>query len=146
MSGLSRYPVVYGNSADNLQHPKTGENAPISTHVGGGNAMVLHHFVSQLVLFALLWLCIILLLTRPKPTVVASAAPVLPAPLKLKRHRPHEPTPFRGLTHKPSYALCERDTAYPTVPPPVSPAPMLPTNRRPRAVATSRPFWPHAGC
>jgi hypothetical protein len=108
--------------------------------------MVSHHFVYQLVLFALIWLFVILHLTRPKPAVVASAAPALPEPLKPKRHRSHEPTPFEGLTHKPSCALCERDTAYPNVPPPVSPDPMPPTNRRPRAVDTSMHFCPHAGC
>jgi hypothetical protein len=85
-----------------------------------GNAMMSHHCVYQLVLFVLLWLFVILHLTRPKPAVVASAAPALPEPLTPKRHRPHEPKPFEGLTHKPSCALCERDTAYPDVPPPVA--------------------------
>jgi IS1 family transposase len=108
--------------------------------------MMSHHCVYQLVLFVLLWLFVILHLTRPKPAVVASAAPALPEPLTPKRYRSHEPTPFEGLTHKPSCALCERDTAYPNVPPPVSPDPMPPTNRRPRAVDTSLHFCPHAGC
>ena len=40
--------------------------------------MVSHHFVYQLVLFVLIWLFVILHLTRPKPAVVASAAPALP--------------------------------------------------------------------
>jgi IS1 family transposase len=108
--------------------------------------MVSHHFVSQLVLFALIWLFVILHLTRPKPAVVASAASALLEPLKPKRPRSHEPKPFEGLTQKPSCALCERDTAYPNVPPPVPPDPMPPTNRRPRAVDTSMHFCPHAGC
>ena len=46
--------------------------------------MVPHHCVYQLVLFALLWLCVILHLTRPKPAVVASAAPVPPKPCTIK--------------------------------------------------------------
>ena len=37
--------------------------------------MVSHHFVSQLVLFALIWLFVILHLTRPKRPVTAPAAP-----------------------------------------------------------------------
>ncbi len=77
--------------------------------------MVSHHLVYQLVLFALLWLCVILHLTRPKPAVVALAAPILPEPLKPKRHRPYEPKPFEGLTHKPHCPLCERETASPKV-------------------------------
>src|SRR2546426_12366562 len=47
--------VVYSNSADNSIAPKTGYNALISAHVGGGNAMVSQHVFSQLVLFALIW-------------------------------------------------------------------------------------------
>jgi IS1 family transposase len=108
--------------------------------------MVSHQFAYQLVLFVLIWLFVILHLTRPKPAVVTLAAPVLPEPHKPKCHRPHEPKPFEGLTHKPSCALCERDTAYPNVPPPVPPAPMPPTNRRPREVDTSMHFCPHEGC
>ena len=105
-----------------------------------------HHFVSPLVLCALLWLFVILHLTRPKPAVVASAASALLEPLKPKRPRSHEPTPCAGLTHKPSGALCARDPAYPNVPPPGPPDPLPPTTRRPRAVDTSRHFGPQAGC
>jgi urease subunit alpha len=36
--------VVYPNSAVNSIAPKTGYNAPISRHVGGGNTMVSHLF------------------------------------------------------------------------------------------------------
>jgi IS1 family transposase len=108
--------------------------------------MVSHHYVYQLVLFALIWLFIIVHLTRAKPAVVASATPVLPEPRKPKRHRPDEPKPFEGLTHKPHCALCERETAHPQAPPPVPPDPMPPTNRRPREIDTSLHFCPHAGC
>src|SRR2546422_314011 len=112
----------------------------------GDNAMVSHHVFSQLVLLALLWLFVILPLSRPKRPVTAPAVPALPEPLTPTRPRSHEPKPFEGLTHKPHCALCERDTAYPQAPPPVSPDPMSPTNRRPRAVDTSMHFCPHAGC
>ncbi len=109
--------------------------------------MVSHHFVYQLVLFALIWLFMILHLNRPKCPVLAPATPTAePEPLKPKRHRSNVPQPFEGLTHKPHCALCERENAPPQAPPPVPPDPMPATNRRPREVDTSRHFCPHAGC
>src|SRR5712691_1987438 len=115
---VARRLVAYPNSAVNSIVPKTGYNALISAHVGGGNAMVSHHFVSQLVLFALIWLFIILHLTRPKCPVLAPATPTAePEPLKPKRHRSNVPQPCEGLTHKPHCALCERENAPPQAPP-----------------------------
>jgi hypothetical protein len=108
--------------------------------------MVSYHFVYQLVLCALLWLFIILHLTRPKPGVSAPVTPAEPEPLTPKRHRSSEPKPFEGLTHKPPCALCERETPHPQAPPPIPPDPMPPTHRRPREVDTSQHFCPHAGC
>jgi hypothetical protein len=94
--------------------------------------MVSHHFVYQLVLFALIWLFIILHLNRPKCPVLAPATPTAePEPLKPKRHRSNVPQPFEGLTHKPHCALCERENAPPQAPPPVPPDPMPAPNRRP---------------
>jgi hypothetical protein len=103
-------------------------------------------FFSQLVLFALIWLFVILYLTWPPRAVTAPASPALPESLKPKHSRSHEPKPFAGLMHKPHCALCERDTAHPTAPPPVLPDPMLPTHRRPRTVDTSMHFCPHPEC
>jgi transposase-like protein len=108
--------------------------------------MVSNHFFYQLVLFALIWLVVLLHLTRPKRLVTAPAAPALPEPLKSKRPRSHEPKPFEGLTQKPHCALCERDTASPKAASPVPPDPMVPTHRRPREVDTSMHFCPHSGC
>ena len=108
--------------------------------------MVSHHVFSQLVLFALIWLFIMVYLTRPKHPVTAPDAPTDPESLTPKRHRSNEPKPFEGLTHKPHCALCERDTASPKPPPPVPPDPMPPTNRRPRKVDTARHCCPHSGC
>src|SRR5437870_427889 len=108
--------------------------------------MVSHHFFSQLVLFALIWLFIMLHLTRPKHPVTAPDAPADPESLKPKRHRSNEPKPFEGLTQKPQCALCARDTAYPQSPPPLPPDPMAPTNRRSREVDTSMHFCPHRHC
>jgi hypothetical protein len=81
--------------------------------------MVSHHVFSPLVLCALIWLFIMLHLTRPKRPVTAPAATVLPEPLKPTQPRSHKPKPFEGLTHKPHCALCERDMAYSQAPPPV---------------------------
>ena len=108
--------------------------------------MVPHLFFYQLVLFALIWLFVILHLTWPKPGVTAPAVPAEPKPLKPKRHRSNEPKAFEGLTKKPHCALCERDTAHPQPPCPVPPAPMPAPHRRPREVDTSQHFCPHAGC
>ena len=108
--------------------------------------MVSHHVFSQLVLLALLWLVVIMHLTRATRPVTAPATPTEPEPLTPKQPRSHEPKPFEGLTYKPQCALCERDTVSPQVPPPLPPDPIPSTNRRPRAVDTSRHLCPHAGC
>src|SRR6266699_1994721 len=109
--------------------------------------MVSHHFVYQLVLFALIWLFILFHLNRPTCPVLAPATPTAePEPLKPKRHRSNVPQPFEELTHKPHCALCERENAPLQAPPPVPPDPMPATHRRPREVDTSRHFCPHAGC
>ena len=93
--------------------------------------MVSHHVLSQLVLFALLWLVVIVHLIRPKRSVTAPATPTEePEPLKLKQPRSHEPKPFEELTHKAQCALCERDTASPQAPLPVPPNPRPPTHRQ----------------
>jgi hypothetical protein len=112
--------------------------------------MVSHHLVSQLVLFALIWLFIILHLilhlTQSKRPVTVPAATAQPETLKPKRPRSNEPKPFEGLTHKPHCALCERETTHPQASPPVPPDPMPATHRRPREVDTSRHFCPHGHC
>ncbi len=110
----------------------------------GDNAMVSHHVFSQLVLLALLWLFVILPLSRPTRPVTTPAVPALPEPLTPTRPRSNEPKPFEGFTHKPHCALCDQDTASPKAPPPVPPDPMAPTHRRPREVDTSRHFCPHS--
>ena len=108
--------------------------------------MVSHQFVYQLVLFALIWLFVIMHLSRPKRAVIAPDTTVLPEPIKPKRSHSNEPKPFEGLTQKPHCALCERETAHPQAPPPVPPAPMPSTHRRPREVDTSLHCCPHSGC
>jgi transposase-like protein len=103
-----------------------------------------HLFFSQLVLFALIWLFILLHLSWPQHAVTVPVTAAQPAPLKRKRS--NEPKAFEGLTQKPHCALCEQETT--DIPPlsPVRPDPMPPTNRRPRTVDTSMHFCPHLGC
>ena len=108
--------------------------------------MVSPLFYSQLALWAIVWLFIMLHLTWPRPGVAAPAAPAEPEPITPKRPRSHEPQSFEGLTHKPHCALCERDTAPPHTSPLGPPESMPPTQRRPRRVDTSRHFCPHMGC
>jgi hypothetical protein len=108
--------------------------------------MVSHHLFSQLILLALLWLFVLVSLTRAKRPVTAPEAPAEPEPLKPTHPRSNEPKPFEGLTHKPPCALCERETLHPQAPPPIPPDPITPTTRRPREVDTSQHFCPHAGC
>src|SRR5262249_20899876 len=109
--------------------------------------MVSPHVFSQLILLALLWLVVIVHLTRPKHPVTAPATPTEePEPLTPTPPRSQEPKPFEGLTQKPHCALCERETASPPAPPPLPPDPMTPTHRRPRQVDTSRHFCPHGHC
>src|SRR5262244_2105934 len=104
--------------------------------------MIPHLFYYQLVILVLVWLCVMLPHLWSTPS---SGLPKRPAdPIKPKRNRSSEPKPFTGLTHKPHCALCEQETVESTPAPPVRPAPMPPTNRRPREVDTSRPFGPHA--
>ena len=108
--------------------------------------MVSHHVFSQLILLALLWLFVLMPLTRATRLVTAPEAPAEPEPRTPKRHRSNDPKPFEGLTHKPPCALCARENASPQAPPPVRPAPMPSTHRRPREVDTSRHFCPHSDC
>jgi hypothetical protein len=106
--------------------------------------MISHLFYYQLALLAILWLCVMLYLTWPRRNATTPTAPA--TPITLKRPRSKEPKAFEGLTHKPHCALCERDTVQPKAPPPTRPAPMHPTNRRPREVDTSMHVCPHSDC
>src|SRR4030095_3923123 len=69
-----------------------------------------------------------------------------PTLVQPRRQRSNEPKPFAGLTHKPLCALCKHEATHPKLPPPVPPAPVIVTKRRPRQVDTSRHFCPHPGC
>src|SRR6266487_2894662 len=108
--------------------------------------MVSPLFFYQLVFFALILFFVVLHLAWPKRPLPALATPPEPEPLKPTRPRSNEPKPFEGLTHKPHCAACEHDATHPTVPPPMRPAPMPLTHRRPRVIDTSMHFCPHSNC
>ncbi|SRR6266487_3543949 len=106
--------------------------------------MVSHLFFYQLVLVALVWLCVMLQWAWPSDPAAACPTTLEPTPPPPKRHR--EPTPFAGLIHKPHCAACEQVAQAPEAPPP--PTPPLITSRRgrPRQVDTAQHFCPNANC
>jgi IS1 family transposase len=90
--------------------------------------------------------CVFLMLCWLWPNDAASPhQPIVPTKPS-RRKRSKEPKPFAGLTQRPSCALCEREATQAHEPPPTPPAPIPPTNRRPRTVDTSQHFCPHGGC
>ncbi len=106
--------------------------------------MVSHLFFYQLVLVALVWLCVMLHWAWPSdPAAVCPMTPEPPGPLP-KHHR--EPTPFAGLTRKPPCAACVQAHAHGPQPPGCPPPRIVPTRGRPRQVDTSFHFCPNANC
>jgi hypothetical protein len=99
--------------------------------------MVSDLFCYQLVLIALVWLCILLHWLWPSDCATAHSTP----PRKCRR----EPTPFAGLTHKPHCDAC----AHIRAPRPqalVAPPRLVMTRGRRRQVDTSRHFCPNPDC
>ena len=106
--------------------------------------MIPHLVYYQLVILALLWLCLMLPHLWLSPPGGALKAPT--QPVRPKRKRSTEPKPFAGLTHEPHCALCEQEIGARAPAPPRRPDPIPPTNRRPRTVDTSMHFCPHTDC
>jgi len=106
--------------------------------------MVSHLFFYQLVLVALVWLCLMLQCAWPSdPAPVSPTTPEPPGP-RPKRHR--EPTPFAGLTTKPHCDACEHGSA-PCPQTPAAPPPRIVSTRgRRRQVDTTRHFCPNPDC
>ena len=105
--------------------------------------MVSHLFFSQLVLIALVWLCLMLQWTWPSDPATCPPTPE-PSPPVPKRQR--ERTPCAGLTTKPHcdacvYASDLRPEA--SCPPPPR---IVATRGRRRQVDTSTHFCPHSDC
>ena len=102
--------------------------------------MVSHLFFYQLVLVALVWLCIMLHVLWPSDP--ATCPTTLPPPLP-KRHR--EPKPFEGLIKKPHCDACEHAPA-PHPHTPAAPLRIVSTRARRRQVDTSTHFCPNPDC
>jgi IS1 family transposase len=99
--------------------------------------------VDALVLFVLLWLCVILpsyLWRDDWPAgCVTTATPAHKGSSK--------PKPFPGLIHKPHCDACEQAAQAPAVPrPPAVPPPIISTRGRRRVVDTSSHFCPPPRC
>src|SRR5882724_913373 len=103
--------------------------------------MVSPLFFSQLVLVALVWLCVMLHVLRP--SAPATCPTTLPPPLP-KRHR--APKPFAGLTAQPHCDACEHATAPRPQAPAAPPPRLVPTRGRRRQVDTSTHFCPNPDC
>jgi hypothetical protein len=120
-----------------------GQMVPCHHHVRGimpSTPLVYY----QLVILALIWLCVMRLPLWPSPSRGMPPRPA--APIKPKRRRSSAPNPFAGLTQQPHCALCEGETGERTPAPPRRLDPMRSTNRRPRTVDLSLPFCPPLNC
>jgi hypothetical protein len=96
--------------------------------------MVPDLFFSQLVLVALVWVCLMLHGVWPRDW--APAPPTPPPPTPPRRQHSREPHPFAGLTRPPPGDACEPALAAP-------PPRLVPPRGRPRQVDTSSHCCPH---
>jgi hypothetical protein len=106
--------------------------------------MVFTRFFSQLVLIALVWLCVMLHWTWPSDCAIAQLTPSQPTPPRYKRRR--EPKPCAGVTHKPhcgAWAHTGEPRSHTPLAPPLR---MVITRGRRRAIDTTRPFCPNPDC
>jgi IS1 family transposase len=106
--------------------------------------MVSHLFFYQLVLVALVWLCVMLQWAWPSDS--ATACPTTPEPPPPLPKRKREPTPFAGLTTKPPCDACEHPTDSRPQAPSAPPPRLVPTRGRRRQVDTSTHLCPHPDC
>jgi IS1 family transposase len=101
-------------------------------------------FFYQLVLVALVWLCVMLQWAWPSGCATAPLTPSQPTPLRPKRRR--EPKPFAGVTHKPPCDACAQASAPRSHAPLAPPPRIVMTRGRRRAIDTSHPFCPNPDC
>jgi IS1 family transposase len=102
-------------------------------------------FFYELVLFGLLWLCVMLHYAWPSDRLAGDRRTSKPA--KPPRTRSRDPKPFAGLARTPHCAACEQEAQEPAAPlPPAPPPPITSTRGRPRQVDTSQHFCPNPDC
>jgi hypothetical protein len=106
--------------------------------------MVSNLFFSQLMLIALLWLCVMLHGVWPSDPTLASPT-ILPPPPP-RRQRSREPKPFAGLTRKPHCDACEPPRDPRPHAPSTTPPRIVMTRGRRRAVDTSHHCCPNSDC
>ena len=105
--------------------------------------MVSHLFFYQLVLIALVWLCVMLQMAWPSAPAAMGPPSELP-PLLPKRTR--APKPFAGLTTKPHCDACAHATDPHAHAPAAPPPRIVPTRGRRRQVDTTMHFCPNPDC
>jgi IS1 family transposase len=105
--------------------------------------MVSPLFFYQLMLIALVWLCLMLHWMWPSD---AAACPTLPELLPPLPQRKRAPTPFAGLTTKPHCDACAHATDSRPHAPSVPPPRIIPTRGRRRQVDTATHFCPNPAC
>ena len=101
-------------------------------------------FFYQLVLVALVWLCLMLQWAWPSDCVTVQPTPPPPMPPRRKRRR--EPTPFVGLTTKPHCDACDQAHAPHPRAPSAPPPQIVMTRGRRRQVNLSTHFCPNPTC
>jgi IS1 family transposase len=106
--------------------------------------MVSHLFFYQLVLVALVWLCLMLQWVWPSDSVAPCLTTLEPLPPRRKRSR--EPKPFVGLTAKPPCDACaDASDSHPHAPAAPPPRSVMTRGRR-RQIDTAHHFCPNPDC
>jgi len=98
----------------------------------------------QVVLVALVWLCVLLQWAWSSDCATAQLTPSQPTPPRHQRRR--EPKPFAGVTHKPHCDACEHAPAPHPHAPSAPPPRIVPTRGRRRQVDTSMHLCPNPDC
>src|SRR5262252_10338443 len=106
--------------------------------------MVHDLFFYQLVLVALVWLCLMLQWAWPSDRVTTQ--PTRPAPTPPRRKRRCEPKPFAGLTRKPHCDACAHASGLRPQASSAPPPRIIPKRGRRRQVDTSTHFCPNPDC
>ena len=105
--------------------------------------MVPNLFFYQLVLVALVWLCVMLHWAWPSDCAPAQLTPSQPTPPRHKRRR--EPKPFAGVTHKPHCDTCAHAGELRSYAP-LAPPRIVTARGRQRAIDTAHHFCPNPDC
>src|SRR4029453_4425180 len=106
--------------------------------------MVPDLFFYQLMLIALVWLC--LMLQWAWPSAPAAVCPTAPEPTPPRPKPPRDPLPFAGLPTKPHCDACEHASAPHPQAPSAPPPRIVLTRGRRRQVDTSTHFCPNPDC